>query len=81
MKTKLARWGNSLAVRLPKDLTEALHLTEGTALDIKVEDGMLLLRPTQPRYRLNDLLGGVTPRRMRSAWSWGPDKGREVVED
>ena len=81
MKTNLARWGNSLAVRLPKDVTEALHLAEGAPLDIKVENGALLLRPTQPRYRLKDLLHGVTPRRMRGAWSWGPDKGREAVED
>lgn len=81
MKTNLARWGNSLAVRLPKDVTEELRLAEGATLDIKVEKGALLLRPTQPRYRLEDLLGGVTPQRMRKAWSWGPDKGREIVED
>lgn len=81
MKTNLARWGNSLAVRLPKDVTEELHLSEGAALDIKVEKGALMLRPTTPRYELKDLLRGVTRARMRKAWSWGPHRGREVIED
>ena len=81
MKTNLAKWGNSLAVRLPKDVTERLHLTEGSTLDIEVEAGALTLRPTGPRYKLNDLLHGLSRRAMRSAWSWGPDKGREIVED
>lgn len=81
MKTNLARWGNSLAVRLPKDVTEELHLSEGAALDIRIEGGVLLLRPASPRYELKDLLRGVTRERMRKAWSWGPDKGREIVED
>jgi antitoxin MazE len=72
MKTKRVRWRKSLAVRLPKRAVEELRLTEGATLDIKVEKGAPLLRPAQPRYRLEDLLRGVTPRGMRSAWSWGP---------
>jgi antitoxin MazE len=81
MKTNLAKWGNSLAVRLPKDVTEELHLTEGSAVEIKVEAGGLMLRPAQPRYELDDLLHGLSRREMRRAWSWGPDKGREDVKD
>lgn len=81
IKTNLAKWGNSLAVRLPKDIAEELHLSEGTPVEIKVESGALTLRPATPRYRLADLLRGVTPEAMRQAWSWGEDKGREAVED
>lgn len=81
MRTKLSKWGNSLAVRLPKDIAEEMHLTEGAQVEIKVEAGALTLRPAQPRYRLEDLLRGVTPRAMRKAWSWGEDRGRENVEE
>lgn len=79
MKTKLARWGNDLAVRLPKDVTEELRLSEGILVEIKVADGALLLRPTAPRYVLNDLLKGVTRERMRKAWSWGAEKDPEAA--
>ena len=81
MRTNLARWGNSLAVRLPRDVTEELHLTEGTPVEIEIKSGAVTLRPARPRYRLEDLLRGVTPRAMRDAWSWGRDRGREAVDD
>jgi len=81
MKTNVAKWGNSLAVRLPRDVVEEIHLSEGSPVDIKVEGGALVLRPTRPRYALKDLLVGVTPKKMREAWKWGPEKGREAVED
>ncbi|MCK6454459.1 MAG: AbrB/MazE/SpoVT family DNA-binding domain-containing protein [Alphaproteobacteria bacterium] len=81
MKTKIARWRSSLAVRLPRKLADALHLFEGAVLDIKVEAGVLLLRPALPRYELKSLLFGITPARMREASPWGPDIGREIVKD
>jgi len=80
MKTNVAKWGNSLAVRLPKDLVEEVRLTEGSQVDIKVEAGNLVLRPAQPRYKLEQLLTGINPKAMREAWKWGLEKGREAVE-
>jgi antitoxin MazE len=81
MKASVAKWGNSLAVRLPKELAEEMHLNEGSPVDLKVEEGVLVLRPARPRYRLDELLVGITPRAMRQAWSWGRDKGREAVDE
>ena len=81
MKTNVAKWGNSLAVRLPRDVVEEIHLEEGSPVDIRVENGALVLRPSRPRYALDDLLAGITPKRMREAWKWGSEKGREVVDD
>lgn len=45
MRASVAKWGNSLAVRLPKDAVEAIGLREGAALDLTVQDGALTLRP------------------------------------
>ena len=45
MKTKIARWGNSFAVRLPKSAVERLGLKNGTAIELTSEDGKLLLTP------------------------------------
>lgn len=67
MRTKLARWGDSFAVRLPERAVEKLRLVEGATIEMKIERGALSLRPAQPQYRLKNLLRGVTPARMRTA--------------
>ena len=81
MKTNVAKWGNSLAVRLPRHVAEEMHLGAGSPVDIKVESGVLVLRPARLRYELGDLLVGLSPKAMRAAWKWGGDKGREAVDD
>lgn len=58
MRTGIARWGNSLAVRLPRALADQAGIAEGTAVEIDVEDGHLVIRPARPRYALDDLLAG-----------------------
>ncbi|WP_292636977.1 AbrB/MazE/SpoVT family DNA-binding domain-containing protein [Mesorhizobium sp.] len=58
MQTIIRKWGNSLALRLPKFTTEALHLTEGSRVDIKIEDGSLRIAPTRRRFKLSELLEG-----------------------
>ncbi len=62
MQTQIARWGNSLAVRIPQPLARAVALTEGTAIEIDVEDGQIVLRPRPPvAPSLAELLAGITP--------------------
>ena len=53
MRASLARWGNSLAVRVPKEVAASVGLREGAALDLTVEDGALVLR--RRRYDLDEL--------------------------
>jgi antitoxin MazE len=45
MRAFIDKWGDSLAVRLPKDAVEAAGLSEGMALDLTIEDDALVLRP------------------------------------
>jgi antitoxin MazE len=81
MKASVKKWGGSLAVRIPNALAEELRLREGSPVELKVEAGTLVLTPALPRYRLDELLVGITPKAMRQAWSWGPDKRREAVDE
>jgi antitoxin MazE len=80
MRTRVAKWGNSLGVRLPKDLASDLHLEEGSEIELTIRDGALVARPAGPRYTLADLLVGMTPDAVRAAFEWGPDVGRERVD-
>ncbi len=65
MKTKVAKWGNSLAVRLPKPLVDDLGLRPGREVELRQDGTHLTLEmiPVRkiPRYRLEDLLAQIKP--------------------
>lgn len=48
MNTKVQKWGNSLAVRLPKRMVERLHLTEGHSVELAEENGVVTMVPVHP---------------------------------
>ena len=65
MQTQIARWGNSLAVRIPQPLAREIALLEGAAVDIEVEDGQIVLRPRPAEEpSLADLLARITPENL-----------------
>lgn len=80
MQVQVARRGNSLGVRIPKQVAERAGLREGVRVEIEVESDRIVITRARPRYVLADLLRGMTPNAMREASDWGPDKGREIVE-
>ena len=80
MQVQVARWGNSLGLRIPKDVARRIGLREGTRVDVEAEGSRIIITPARPHYVLADLLKGITPEAMREAFDWGPDRGREIVE-
>jgi len=76
MKVKIAKWGNSLGVRLPKQYVDALDLRPGTTVDLE-RDGSRLAIDTAParripHYRLEDLLAQIPPLTKQPALEdWG----------
>ena len=80
MEVQVARWGNSLGVRIPKHIAERAGLREGVRVEIEAEADRIVIIRARPRYQLADLLKGITPQAMREAFDWGPDKGREIAE-
>ena len=83
MIVEFCRWGNSLAVRIPKALAEALKVSDGKQAEINVENGTLVLRPIvkpgrKPRYTLDELLRGITKDNVPQEIDWGPARGKEA---
>jgi antitoxin MazE len=83
MIVEFCRWGNSLAVRIPKALAEALKVSDGKQAEINVENGTLVLRPIvkpgrKPRYTLDELLRGMTKDNVPQELDWGPARGKEA---
>ncbi len=79
MSQKIQKWGNSLAVRIPKALAEQLHIHEGTPFSLAVEDEALVIRKEKrkPRYTLEELLAKVTDDNIHPETDWGAPVGRE----
>lgn len=62
MRTRIGRWGDRLVVRLPHALARELALADGVAVEVGIDDGKLVLRPTAAEApSLADLLVGITP--------------------
>lgn len=79
MKTQVQKWGNSLALRIPKGVAEELGLTQGGSVEVKVQGGALVVTPTRPRYTLTELLDKMTPENMAddADLDWGEPVGQE----
>ncbi len=79
MKSQLAKWGNSLALRIPKQVVETARLKEGESLTLSVgKDRSVVLRPSRRKYRLLDLVSQITPRNQHEETDWGPAVGKEI---
>jgi antitoxin MazE len=81
MTATIQKWGNSLALRLPKTLANETNITEGTRVELLLtKEGVLLKAKHKPHYRLSELLAGVTKKNLHPETNWGPTVGREVLD-
>jgi len=78
MVTRVQRWGNSLALRIPHSFAVQAKVAEGTAVDIAVERDRLVVKPVQHQYRLRDLLKGIDRRNRHGEVRTGAAVGREI---
>jgi antitoxin MazE len=78
-RSQLAKWGNSLAVRIPRHIAQVARLREGDPLSLSVgKDGAVLLRPARRKYRLEELVSRITPRNRHGNTEWGEPVGKEI---
>jgi antitoxin MazE len=78
---KVARWGNSLAFRIPREVAERLKLKAGESVDIAVAGRTITIKPSAPARRKwseAELLKGVTPAAVGGEIDWGDPVGDEV---
>lgn len=78
MRTRVQKWGNSLAVRIPKAFADGAGLGPSTEVDVSLENGELRVVPVRPRWRLEELLPRMTKRNVHAEVETGPVRGREA---
>lgn len=81
MHATISKWGNSLALRLPRHVADKVRLVEGTTVELEIDDGTLKVIPSRKKFKLSELLDGE-PKRVATAAStevdWGKPKGEET---
>ena len=78
MRTKIVKWGNSLGLRIPKSFAEEVRVSEGSAVDLTMEDGRLVIRAApESGPSLEDLLAGITDSNLHGETDTGDAVGGE----
>jgi antitoxin MazE len=80
MRAHIQRWGNSLALRIPKSFAAESKIKAGSVVNLSVAKGRLIVAPlSEPAYSLEELLARVTKRNIHTAVDTGPPVGKEAL--
>lgn len=79
MRSRVQKWGNSLAIRIPKSFATETGLDQDTPVDLSLEEGRLVITPVvEDVPSLEELLAGVTPENVHPEVDFGPAAGKET---
>ena len=93
MRAKLARWGNSLALRIPAEIVRDFGLKEGQPVELIPNKPKIEIETTSsarrtvngiPIYTIEELLADMDrlgPENEPETVDWGPDRGSEIIDD
>lgn len=79
MLTKVQKWGNSLALRIPKALALDAQLENDSVVEVTLIDGQIIIKPVSPpAWTLEQLLAGITSDNIHHETDTGQAVGNEV---
>ena len=79
MKTTIQRWGNSLALRIPKAFAEQTRVKKGSVVNLRLEKGRMVIAPVHGKeVSLKSLLARVTTKNLHLETDWGAPAGKEI---
>jgi antitoxin MazE len=73
------KWGNSAAIRIPAPVLEAARIYLEQAVDVRAEDGRIVIEPATVGYDLEALVAGITPENRHEEVDFGIPVGRETA--
>lgn len=80
MIVKVQKWGNSLALRIPKSFAEEIKLKVDSRVNLSLQDNKLVIESVDetPEYKLNELLLKVQEANIHTEYSFGKPEGKEI---
>ena len=81
MQTVIQKWGNSLAVRIPKSFAKQINISNGTEVDLSIKKNKLVISPVQKdnEYDLDSFLAKVDDSNIHSEVDFGEPVGKELI--
>ena len=80
MEIQFAKWGNSIALRIPSKVAAALGITAGSVADLDLRRGKFIVVPHANSFRLDDLVSGITADNLHQEIESGTAFGAEVID-
>lgn len=79
MKVQIQKWGNSLALRIPKSFAVESNIGQGSTVEVSLENGRIIIFPiAEPEFSLDELLDKVTPENLHGEVDTGNSVGSEA---
>jgi antitoxin MazE len=79
MRTRVQKWGNSLALRIPRSVAKEARLEQDTPVELRLVNGRLIVSPVaEDEVTLEKLLAGITDENIHDEVDWGPAVGKEA---
>ncbi len=79
MQIQIQKWGNSLAIRIPKSFAKQIKIGQGSFVDLSLVEGKLVAKPVnENEYSLDQLMAGVTEENLHTEIDTGGVKGKEI---
>ncbi len=79
MLVKVQKWGNSIALRIPKSFAKQISVEKGSSVDLSVQDGKLVIEPVkQESYELKELLSEVKETNLHQEYLTDKPRGKEL---
>jgi antitoxin MazE len=78
MTLHVQKWGNSLALRIPKQVAKEAHLKEGSEVNVTEQSGRIILDPVEREVTLSELLEKVTSENLHDEQDFGAPQGKEI---
>jgi antitoxin MazE len=78
MISRILKWGNSLAVRIPKAFADELNVAENASIQMMLEEDAIRIAPVREKeWTLGALLAGVRDDNIHEEWETDRPVGKE----
>lgn len=79
MKAMLQKWGNSVALRLPRSILEPANLKAGQNVEVSAEANRVVIQAARPEYTLDNLLAKINKHNLHEPVNSGGPVGKELL--
>ena len=79
MKVQVQKWGNSLALRIPKSFAVESNIGQGSTVEVSLENGRIIVFPVaEPEFSLDEMLAQITTENLHGEVDTGSSVGQEA---